>query len=65
MIGRLGFYSKWIGCIRTCIEFGTISILVNGSSTKELKPGRDLRRQGDPMASLLFYYYSGTVNMYC
>jgi len=53
MIGRLGFCSKLIGWIRAYLESTTISILVNGSPTQEIKPTRGLK-QGDPMAPLLF-----------
>ena len=50
MMGRLGFCEKWI---RACLESATVSVLVNGSPTKEFKPSRGLR-QGDPMAPFLF-----------
>lgn len=53
MMGRLGFYEKWIQWIRACLESVTVSILVNGSPTKEFKPSRGIR-QGDPMAPFLF-----------
>jgi len=52
MMGRLGFCGRWIQWIRACLESATISILVNGSSTKEFKPSKGLR-QGDPMAPFL------------
>ena len=53
MMRRLGFCGKWVQWIRACFESATVSILVNGSPTKEFKPTRGLR-QGDPMASFLF-----------
>ncbi|XP_068503760.1 uncharacterized protein [Phaseolus vulgaris] len=53
MMGRLGFCGKWVQWIRACLESATVSVLVNGSPTKEFKPTRGLR-QGDPMAPFLF-----------
>jgi len=53
MMGRLGFYGKWVQWIRVCLESATISVLVNGSLTKEFKSTRGLR-QGDPTAPFLF-----------
>jgi len=44
---------KWIQWIRACLESATISVLVNGSPTKEFKPSRGLK-QGDPIAPFLF-----------
>jgi len=53
MMGRLGFCGRWIQWIKACLESATVSVLVNGSPTKEFKPSRGLR-QGDPMAPFLF-----------
>ena len=53
MMRILGFCGKWIQWIRACLESATISVLVNGSPTKEFKPSRGLR-QGDPIAPFLF-----------
>ena len=53
MLIRLGFCLKWRKWIAACLQSATISILVNGSPTKEFAPTRGLR-QGDPLAPLLF-----------
>ena len=53
MLSRLGFCTKWRQWIAACLQSASISILVNGSPTKEFAPTRGLR-QGDPLAPLLF-----------
>jgi len=53
MMGRMGFCDKWMKWIKTCLSYATISVLVNGSPTKEFRPKRGLR-QGNPLASFLF-----------
>jgi len=53
MMGRLWFCGKWIQWIKACLESATVSVLVNGSPTKEFKPTRGLR-QGDLMTPFLF-----------
>jgi len=51
--------------IKECLESSSISILVNGSPSKEFKPTRGLRK-GNPIASFLFLIVaqglSGLVN---
>ena len=49
----MGFCLKWRNWISACLHSATISILINGSPTKEFCPSRGLR-QGDPLAPLLF-----------
>ena len=44
MLQRLGFHHKWIVWIRGCLESASVSVLVNGSPTKEFKPTRGLRQ---------------------
>ena len=51
--GKVGFCLKWRKWITACLQSATISILVNGSPSKEFVPTRGLR-QGDPLAPLLF-----------
>ena len=65
MTARMGFCEKWVHWIKKCLESSSISILVNGSPTKEFKPSRGLRL-GDPIAPFLFLIaaqgLSGLVN---
>ena len=53
MLDRMGFNLTWRKWIKACLQSATISILVNGSPTKEFVPTRGLR-QGDLLAPLLF-----------
>ena len=53
MLMRMGFCDRWRKWINGCLSTATISILINGSPSKEFAPKRGLR-QGDPLAPLLF-----------
>ena len=53
MLERVGFCSRWIHWIKGCLESASVSVLVNGSPTKEFLPKKGLR-QGDPLAPFLF-----------
>jgi hypothetical protein len=53
MLHRFGFCYKWIRWIRACVFAGNLSVLVNGSPTKEFNIQRGLK-QGDPLAPFLF-----------
>jgi hypothetical protein len=53
MLRRFGFSEKWIDWMRACVFAGTMSILVNGSPTREIDIHRGLK-QGDPLAPFLF-----------
>ena len=53
MLGRVGFHLKWIAWMKACVCGGRMSILVNGSPTKEISIQRGLK-QGDPLTPFLF-----------
>ena len=54
MLQRLGFHSLWIKWIKGCVESVSVSVLVNGSPTKEFFPKRGLR-QDDPLAPFFIF----------
>jgi len=53
MMNRLGFNSRWIKWINTCLKSTTVSVLVNDNPIKEFRRIRGLR-QGDLLAPFLF-----------
>jgi len=62
MMGRLGFYRKWIGWIKACMKSSTISVLVNGNPTKEFQPKIGLRQEG-PITPFLFLVVEGLAGL--
>ncbi|XP_071708174.1 uncharacterized protein [Rutidosis leptorrhynchoides] len=58
----MGFGEKWRNWIFSCLKSATISVLINGSPTKEFKLGRGVR-QGDPLSLFLFILASEGLNI--
>ncbi|GJT44119.1 putative RNA-directed DNA polymerase, eukaryota, reverse transcriptase zinc-binding domain protein [Tanacetum coccineum] len=53
IMSQMNFGSKWRKWISSCLSSALVSVLINGSSSKEFKMERGLR-QGDPLSSFLF-----------
>nr|GEX56480.1 cysteine-rich receptor-like protein kinase [Tanacetum cinerariifolium] len=58
----IGFESKWCKWVEACLASASISVLVNGSPTKEFNMGRGVR-QGDPLSLFLFILAAKGLNL--
>ncbi|GKV34367.1 hypothetical protein SLEP1_g42744 [Rubroshorea leprosula] len=61
MMLRMGFNDAWRKWIQECLQSSMISILINGSPTKQFLVSKSLR-QGDPLSPFLFLILAEGLN---
>ena len=57
----MGFSDGWIRWIKGCLDYASISVLVNGCPSDEFAMRRGIR-QGDPLAPFLFLTVAEVLN---
>ncbi|XP_028079847.1 uncharacterized protein LOC114281552 [Camellia sinensis] len=62
MLANFGFGTKWISWIKECVSTVRLSILVNGSPTKEFSSKKGIR-QGDLLLPCLFILVAEALNI--
>lgn len=62
MMAKVGFGGKWCGWIKECCSTVSMSVLINGSASKEFQTQKGLR-QGDPLSPFLFNLVLEALNL--
>ncbi|GKV48319.1 hypothetical protein SLEP1_g55143 [Rubroshorea leprosula] len=61
MMMRMGFSKKWRKWIQECLRSSSVSVLINGSPTKEFSASKGIR-QRDPLSLFLFLIVAERLN---
>ncbi|GKV44307.1 hypothetical protein SLEP1_g51499 [Rubroshorea leprosula] len=61
MMLRMGFCEKWRGWIKECLRSSSVSVMINGSPTREFRVSKGIR-QGDPLSPFLFLIVAEGLN---
>lgn len=57
MLNLLGFPRKWVKWVKECLNTAWVSVLVNGSPSKEFQMHKGIR-QGDPLSPFFSHHSS-------
>lgn len=61
MLNMMGFDNEWRSWINACLQSSSLSVLINGSPTKEFSMSKVIR-QGHPMVPFLFLIVAEGLN---
>ncbi|GKV27405.1 hypothetical protein SLEP1_g36578 [Rubroshorea leprosula] len=61
MLTRMGFCGIWRGWIQECLRSSSVSVIINGSPTRQFSVTKGIR-QGDPLSPFLFLIVAEGLN---